>query len=124
MRFCAFVLLALVAIAAAQQDATTENDKQAQIQECIDKIGKPCENGTTEEKQDCNLELGKLFNCLDKCFEENKENKNEIYICQKSKCKSENDDAQAFYDKKISCMNNGINILAFTVIASALALLL
>ncbi|EAS00508.1 transmembrane protein, putative (macronuclear) [Tetrahymena thermophila SB210] len=103
MRICAFVLIALVAIAAAQQDTYT-NDQRNQVLECMRKIGEPCQSGNNEVNEACLDELDQLDQCFNQCIDENKETTNNIIGCVQLNCKSENNNAQTFFDQKTACM--------------------
>ncbi|EAS00507.2 hypothetical protein TTHERM_00958710 (macronuclear) [Tetrahymena thermophila SB210] len=103
MRICAFVLIALVAIAAAQQDTYTDDQKN-QALECMQRIGEPCQSGNNEVKEACQDEVDQLDQCFDQCIDDNKETTNNIIGCVQLNCKSENNNAQTFFDQKTACM--------------------
>ncbi|EAS00503.1 transmembrane protein, putative (macronuclear) [Tetrahymena thermophila SB210] len=133
MRIYAFVLIALVAIAAAQFDTLTQ-DQIKQINECSGKIEFPCKSND----QNCMSQLEQADQCFDQCSLTDIHN---MTVCTQG-CKSSNNDVQIHIEQKTACMsfleknpsnknenkipsmNTGINILAFTVIASVLSLLL
>ncbi|EAS00509.1 transmembrane protein, putative (macronuclear) [Tetrahymena thermophila SB210] len=105
--------------------STSKDEKKIDLdQENINNTETPCQAGSEEAIKACQEELNKLENCLTQCTEQNKENTYEVIRCYKSNCKSENNDVQDYFEKKIASMNTGISILAFTVIVSVLSLLL
>ncbi|KAL4482911.1 hypothetical protein ABPG74_018937 [Tetrahymena malaccensis] len=123
MRLSVFAFLALIAIAAAQaQKPANDIDIKTQILECYDKTEAPCKNATDEEQEDCNSSFITTEVCVSKCENDNKDSLQDILGCY-SKCKSENKYVQTYFGKVYTCLS-GISILAFTVAASALALLL
>ncbi|EAS00502.1 transmembrane protein, putative (macronuclear) [Tetrahymena thermophila SB210] len=133
MRICAFVLIAFVAITAAQYDTLTE-DQFNKIQDCMAKVDPACYVQT----EDCISQIVQADNCFDQCAENDIHN---MTVCTQG-CKSNVNSVQVHIEQKTACMNfleknpsnknenkipsmsTGINILAFTVIASVLSLLL
>ncbi|EAS00500.1 transmembrane protein, putative (macronuclear) [Tetrahymena thermophila SB210] len=133
MRICAFILIALVAITAAQFDTLTQ-DQIKYIEDCAGKVDPACEIYT----EDCITQLEQADQCFDQCSLTDIHN---MTVCTQG-CKSNNNSVQAHIEQKTACMsileknpsnNNenkipsmstGINILAFTVIASVLSVLL
>ncbi|KAL4482913.1 hypothetical protein ABPG74_018939 [Tetrahymena malaccensis] len=125
MRLSVFVFLALVAIAAAQaQKPASDIDIKAQISECYDKIGDPCQNATDKiENEACVSSLITTEVCVGQCEYDNKDSLQKVLGCYKSICKSENSYIQTYLGKVYTCLS-GISILGFTLAASTLALLL
>ncbi|KAL4482912.1 hypothetical protein ABPG74_018938 [Tetrahymena malaccensis] len=125
MRLSVLAFLALIAIAATQaQQLADDIDLSDQVLNCYDKLGDPCQNAINkEEKDDCMSSFIPNQECISKCVYNNKDQLQQIVECFKSICKTENNNVQTYYGKMQTCLS-GISILAFTVAASALALLL
>ncbi|KAL4482914.1 hypothetical protein ABPG74_018940 [Tetrahymena malaccensis] len=124
MRLSVFVLLALVAIATAEtKEPANGTDIDALIESCYGQIGYACKNGTKEENKACKESYDPIQECVFKCKKENEGKLQNMLECYQSDCQSENTDVQSYFGKLYTCLN-GISILAFTVAASALALLL
>ncbi|EAS00499.1 transmembrane protein, putative (macronuclear) [Tetrahymena thermophila SB210] len=133
MRICAFILIAFVAITAAQYDTLTQ-DQINKIDGCMVNVDPACQIYT----EDCYSELLQADQCFDQCSETDIHN---MTVCTQD-CKSNYNDVQVHIKQKTACMNfleknptnnnenkipsmsTGINILAFTVIASVLSLFL
>ncbi|KAL4512720.1 hypothetical protein ABPG72_020557 [Tetrahymena utriculariae] len=112
----------------AQVETPSENidndQKMAKIEKCTQQIGYPCKNGSDDENSACTYAVEQMWDCVFKCNDNNKGNSKKTEECYKNQCKTDNNEAYIFFENLYKCMNSGINILDFTSIASALALLL